>query len=207
VSGILLLPPVLQLLRATGLRCTDHANIFLRRFDVSDKKNISIISNTSYTGVSYTHQGWVLDPNWQQFLIMDDEYDEVRKTGLAAEGYPIAYIWDISSLEKPRQTGHYKATRKGIDHNQYVKDGFAYQSNYGLGLTILDLRSVPQDPTGKGIREAGFFDTYPEDDSLPGGGNITFTGSWSNYPFFKSGFIVINTIDRGVFVVKQSTPA
>ncbi len=173
-------------------------------FDVSNKTDIKVISNTSYEGFAYTHQGWVLDPKWQQFLITDDEYDEFNKTGLAADGYPISYIWDVSSLEAPKQTGHYKGLRKGIDHNQYVKDGFAYQSNYGLGLSILDLRSVASDPTGKGIREVAFFDTHPEDDHLPGGGNVTFTGTWSHYPFFASGFIVVNTIDRGAFVVKRS---
>lgn len=25
---------------------------------------------------SYTHQGWVLDPNNQEYLLLDDEYDE-----------------------------------------------------------------------------------------------------------------------------------
>ncbi len=110
------------------------------RFDVTNKQNITVISNTSYEGVSYAHQGWVLDSQWQQFLISDDELDEMSRTGLAAEGYPISYIWDISSLEAPKQTGHYKGLRKGIDHNQYIKDGFAYQSNYALGISVLDLQ-------------------------------------------------------------------
>jgi len=153
------------------------------------------------------HQGWVIDPQWQQFLITDDEYDEVRGNGPAKDGYPVSYIWDISSLAAPKQTGHYKHLRKGIDHNQYVKDGFAYQSLYGLGLSILDLHSVAADPTGKGIKEVAYFDTYPEDDHLPGGGNVTFTGSWSNYPYFPSGYIFINTMDRGAFIVKRSDAA
>ncbi|KXX74773.1 hypothetical protein MMYC01_208311 [Madurella mycetomatis] len=184
--------------------CYGYDEDSLTIFDVSDKENVSVISNTSYEGFAYTHQGWVLDPEWQQYLITDDEYDEVNRTGVAADGYPISYIWDITSLEKPLQTGYYKGLRRGIDHNQYVKDGFTYQSNYGLGISILDLRSVPSDPTGGGIEEVAYFDTYPEDDHLPGGGNVTFTGSWSNYPFFPSGHIVINTLDRGVFVVKRS---
>ncbi|KAK4235075.1 hypothetical protein C8A03DRAFT_46719 [Achaetomium macrosporum] len=184
--------------------CYGYDEDSLTIFDVSDKQNIKVISNTSYEGFAYTHQGWVLDPKWQQYLIADDEYDEYDKQGLAADGYPISYIWDISSLESPKQTGHYKGLRKGIDHNQFVKDGFAYQSNYGLGLSILDLRSVPRDPTGKGIKEVAYFDIHPEDDHLPGGGNVTFVGTWSHYPFFPSGYIVINTMDRGAFVVKRS---
>ncbi|TPX15793.1 uncharacterized protein E0L32_000127 [Thyridium curvatum] len=173
-------------------------------YDVTDLQHITIISNTSYEGASFTHQGWVLDPEWQQFLISDDEYDEVDERGLASAGYPISYIWDISSLEAPKQTGYYKHLRKGIDHNQFVKDGFTYQSNYALGISILDLRSVPSDPTGKGIKEVAYFDIHPEDDNMEGGGNVTFTGTWSHYPFFPSGYIVINTMDRGAFVVKKS---
>ncbi|KAK1768266.1 hypothetical protein QBC33DRAFT_585338 [Phialemonium atrogriseum] len=184
--------------------CYGYDEDSLTIFDVADKQNITIISNTSYEGVSFTHQGWVLDPRWQQYLILDDEYDEYDQTGLAADGYPISYIWDISSLEAPKQTGHYKGLRKGIDHNQFVKDGFSYQSNYALGISILDLRSVPSDPTGGGIREVAYFDIHPEDDHLEGGGNVTFTGTWSHYPFFPSGYIVINTMDRGAFVVKRS---
>lgn len=184
--------------------CYGYNEDALTIYDVTDKKNITIISTTSYEGASYTHQGWVLDTQWQQFIIADDEYDEVDKKGPAADGYPVSYIWDVSSLENPKQTGHYKALRKGIDHNQFVRDGFSYQSNYALGISVLDLRSVPRDPTGKGIKEVAYFDTYPEDDYLPGGGNVTFTGTWSHYPFLPSGFIVINTMDRGAFVVKKS---
>jgi len=47
-----------------------------------------------------------------------------------------------------------------------------------------------------------FFDIYPEDDNLPGGGSIKFSGTWSLYAYFKSGYIYVNTIERGGFVVK-----
>lgn len=42
---------------------------------------------------------------------------------------------------------------------------------------------------------------FPDDDSNP---KAVFLGSWANYPFFKSGYIVVNTYDRGAFVVKRS---
>ena len=186
-------------------KCTNFGSyLIIDSYDVQDKKNIKIISKTSYEGVAYTHQGWVLDRNWQHYLILDDEYDEVNITKTGEYAYPVSYIWDISKLEKPRQTGKYTGPRRGIDHNQFVIDGFSHQSNYGLGYTVLDLRSVPFDPTGKGIKEVAYFDIHPEDDNLPGGGNETFTGTWSHYPYFKSGFVVINTMDRGAFVVKRS---
>jgi hypothetical protein len=36
----------------------------------------------------YTHQGALLDTEWQEFLLMDDEYDEFEESGLAADGLP-----------------------------------------------------------------------------------------------------------------------
>jgi hypothetical protein len=44
---------------------------------------------------------------------------------------------------------------------------------------------------------------FPGDDATPGGGDATWdSGTWSHYAF-PSGFTVVNTIDRGAFVVKM----
>ncbi|KAI1465250.1 uncharacterized protein F4812DRAFT_137753 [Daldinia caldariorum] len=185
--------------------CYGYNEDTLTIYNVTNKARPSIISRTSYEGASYTHQGWVLDTQWQQYLVLDDEYDEYDGAGLGAAGYPITYIWDISSLEAPRQTGYYQASRKGIDHNQFVHGDYVYQSNYGGGLHILDISSIPSDPTGKSVSEVAYFDIYPEDDDVEGGGQIEFQGTWSHYPYFKSGYILINTIERGAYVVKLSS--
>ncbi|KAI2631056.1 hypothetical protein GGR54DRAFT_635659 [Hypoxylon sp. NC1633] len=184
--------------------CYGYNEDTLTIYNVTNKANPSVISRTSYTGAAYTHQGWVLDTQWQEFLVLDDEYDEYDATGPGAAGYPITYIWDISSLERPRQTGYYRASRKGIDHNQFIAGDFAYQSNYGGGLHILDISSIPSDPTGAGVKEVAYFDIYPEDDDFEGGGQIEFQGTWSHYPYFASGYILINTIERGAYIVKRS---
>jgi hypothetical protein len=64
--------------------------------------------------------------------------------------------------------------------------------------------SIPSDPSGKGVEQVAFFDVYPPDDNEEGGGVADWSfGTWSHYTF-PSGFIVINTIDRGPFVVKMS---
>lgn len=168
-------------------------------YDVTQKNVTQIISRTSYEGASYTHQGWVTNTEWQEYLVTDDELDEEKGNGPAASGYPITYFWDIRSLESPKQTGYFRSAAKSIDHNQYVVEGLSYQSNYGAGLRILDISSLPQDPTGSFVREVGFFDIYPEDDSDP---VVDFVGTWSNYPFFKSGYILVNTIERGAYVLK-----
>lgn len=44
---------------------------------------------------------------------------------------------------------------------------------------------------------------YPEDDNTTGA--VDFVGSWSSYALFKSGYIAINSIERGLFVVKLAS--
>ncbi|KAI5789775.1 hypothetical protein DFH27DRAFT_572062 [Peziza echinospora] len=184
--------------------CYGYNEDTLTIYDVTNKKNTTVISRTSYEGASYTHQGWVLDKDWQEYLITDDELDEMDGAGPGKDGFPVSFIWDIKDLQNPKQTGLYKSKTKSIDHNQYVIDDWVYQSNYGAGLRILDLSSVKKDPTGKGIKEVGFFDIYPEDDAV--GGVVDFVGTWASYGFFESGWILINTIERGLFSVKYNNP-
>ncbi|TFL03406.1 hypothetical protein BDV98DRAFT_591280 [Pterulicium gracile] len=183
--------------------CFGYNEDTLTIYDVTDKNTTVIIARVSYEGASYTHQGWLLHDD--SFLVLDDEYDEEEANGPAADGYPVTYVWDIRNLSSPIQTGYYKSSTKGIDHNQYVIDDYIYQSNYGAGLHVLDARSIPTDPTGAGICQAAFFDIYPENDQEEGGGSVEFVGSWSSYAFFPSGYIFINTIERGGWVVKLTS--
>ena len=63
---------------------------------------------------------------------------------------------------------------------------------------------MPEDPTGDSVCEIAYFDIYPEDDQMEGGGYVGFVGTWSSYAFFPSGYIFINTIERGAWVVKMT---
>jgi choice-of-anchor B domain-containing protein len=85
--------------------CYGYNEDSLTIYDVTNKVNSTILSITSYEGATYTHQGWVLDKEWQQYLVMDDEIDELESAGPAADKYPVTYIWDISDLTAPKQTG------------------------------------------------------------------------------------------------------
>ncbi|KAF2269791.1 hypothetical protein CC78DRAFT_602036 [Lojkania enalia] len=186
--------------------CYGYNEDSLTIYDVTDKQWPELISVTSYEGASYTHQGWVLNTQWQEFLVLDDELDEREGRGPAANGRPTTFIWDIRDLEHPKQTGYYQGPRVTIDHNQYIIGNYSYQSNYGAGLSVLDISSIPSNPTGAGVREIGWFDIYPEDDNMRGGGSLEFVGTWSSYGGFPSGYILINTIERGAWVVKLQTP-
>lgn len=165
-------------------------------YDVTVKTAVKVVSKTSYSGFAYTHQGWLAN-SAMTHLLMDDELDE-QDHGLAKT---TTYIWDITKLSKPVNTGSYKSTTKSIDHNLYVLGNKAYMSNYGSGLRIVDISTVASAPTGSSMREVGYFDVYPEDDASP---QNEFYGAWSVYPYFKSGYIIINSIERGVFSVKYT---
>lgn len=43
---------------------------------------------------------------------------------------------------------------------------------------------------------------HPDDDEI--GGDADFGGLWSAYPYFASQYILLNTVERGLFVVKYN---
>ncbi|KAH6875747.1 hypothetical protein J4E91_002138 [Alternaria rosae] len=188
--------------------CYGYNEDTLTIYDVTDKagNTTNIISRTTYPGAEYVHQGVVNNATWQEYIFLDDEFDERdAKVGPMTQGLPTTHIFDIRDLENPFYSGNYEGKRRSIDHNQYVVGDYLYQSNYGNGLNVLDIHTITQDPSGDGICEAGFFDIYPEDDENEGGGTVAFLGSWSSYANFKSGFIFVHTIERGSFVVKMTS--
>lgn len=155
--------------------------------DVTDKDNPIAISTATYPTVGYAHQGWLTDD--QRYFFMNDEGDESNpEFGLTATR---TLIWDVSDLEDPILVKEHMGETFTIDHNLYIEDDLMYQSNYVSGLRILDISS-PESPV-----EVGFFDTVPHDES------VVFDGSWSNYPFFESGTIVVTSGREGVFFLQK----
>ena len=152
--------------------------------DVSDKDNPIALSMISYPKVAYSHQGWLTED--QRYFYMNDEGDEV--TGLVSNTRTL--VWDVSDLDDPILVKEYLAETTAMDHNLYIKDNLMYQSNYDAGFRILDI-SDPENPV-----EVGYFDTTPFDGT---GG-----GSWSNYPYFESGAIIVNSSYEGMFILKKS---
>ncbi|KAA8650254.1 uncharacterized protein ATNIH1004_002936 [Aspergillus tanneri] len=181
--------------------CFNYNEDTLTIVDVTDKKTPIQISKTPYVGSSYTHQGWIATED-MAYLLLDDELDEMDGTGEAANGHTTTYVFDVNDLSAPRHTGTYQSPVRSIDHNQYVLNGLTYQANYGSGLRIVDISSIPEDPSGKGLKQVGFFDCHPEDDEE--GGRVEFVGSWSVYPYFRSRYILLNSIERGVYSLKYT---
>jgi choice-of-anchor B domain-containing protein len=154
--------------------------------DVTDKNAPVAVAAATYPNVAYTHQGWITDDH--RYFMMNDEGDE--PSGLV-EGTR-TLIWDLEDLDDPQLLAEYVADNKATDHNLYIKGHLMYQSNYDSGLRILDI-SNPANPV-----EVGYFDTVPFGEDGQG-----MNGSWSNYPYFKSGVIAVTSGNEGLFLLRK----
>ncbi|MDX1547790.1 MAG: choice-of-anchor B family protein [Rhodothermales bacterium] len=155
--------------------------------DVTDKQNPVALAAATYPKTGYTHQGWLTEDH--RFFFVNDELDEIQ--GSVTEGTR-TLIWDVSDLDDPQLVKEHFGTEKSSDHNLYVRGNLMYQSNYVSGLRVLDV-SDPANPV-----EVGYFDTVPYGDNSAG-----FNGSWSNYPYFQSGVIIVTSGREGLFVLKK----
>ncbi len=154
--------------------------------DVTDKQNPVALAMAEYPNVGYTHQAWLTED--QHYLYMDDELDELN--GLV--DHTRTLVWDVSDLDDPVLVKEFlNPNTTSIDHNLYVKGDKVYQSNYTAGLRVLDITD-PVEP-----EEVGFFDTVPFGDESP-----RFDGSWSNYPYFESGVIIVTSGYEGLFLLR-----
>ncbi len=155
--------------------------------DVTDKSNITSISTIGYSNIGYTHQAWLTEN--ETYLILGDEFDELQ-FGFNTR----SIIFDLSDLDNPTVHMDYVGNTPAIDHNGYVKNGLYYQASYTSGLRVIDVSDI----ANQNIFEVGFFDTYPQDDSLG------FDGAWNVYPYFDSGHLVLSDINTGFYLVRSS---
>ncbi len=153
--------------------------------DLTDKANPVAISSASYPNVAYTHQGWFSEDH--RFVYVNDELDEIQGVEKTR-----TLVWDVSDLDEPVLVKEHMGETAASDHNLYIQGDFMYQSNYAAGLRILDI-SDPANP-----REVGYFDTTPGLENTSG-----FTGSWSNFPYFRSGTIAVSSVGEGLFLVRK----
>jgi len=152
--------------------------------NVTDKKNPKALSTASYPDYAYVHQGWLTEDH--KYFLQNDELDEL--TGNVDRTRTL--IWDVTDLDDPQFVREYFFDNASSDHNLYIKGDMMYQSNYVSGLQVLDV-SDPANPVKK-----GFFDTEPFGEDKPG-----FAGTWSNYPYFDSGIVIMSSSAEGLFIL------
>ena len=161
------------------------ADVSTKSEDNSGAKTIGLGSYDNY----YTHQGWLTEDH--RYFIVNDELDESNN----AYNNTRTLIWNVEDLNNPEIHETYFGPTPAIDHNNYIIGNNVYMSHYAAGLRVMDISDI-SNPT-----ESAYFDVYPSNN------NTSFNGTWSNFPFFNSGSIVVTGIDEGLFVVRPSNSA
>ncbi len=156
--------------------------------DVTDKENPVSIASATYPNATYVHQGWLTEDH--TYFFQNDELDElagnVEKTR--------TMVWDVSELSDPIMIREFFGPTSATDHNLYIHGDVMYQTNNAVGLRIIDISS-PEDPL-----DIGHFDTTPY-----GFDDAGFNGTWSSYPYFDSGMIIVTSRREGLFVLKKQS--
>ncbi|NND02038.1 MAG: choice-of-anchor B family protein, partial [Acidimicrobiia bacterium] len=152
--------------------------------DVSNKALPVQIARKEYSGVGYSHQGWLTDDH--RYFVSDDELDELN-------GAPATktYVWDISDLDNPVVDFTFAGATAAIDHNQYIRDDRSYQANYKAGLRVVSLDNIDSGS----LAEVAYFDTFPQSNGAQ------FDGAWTSYPFYRANVVAVSTMDRGLFIL------
>lgn len=154
--------------------------------DVTDKSNPKQLARMPYDLANYTHQGWLTEDH--KYFVLNDELDEK----MTSDKYTKTYLWNVEDLTKPRLVQTLRHDVESIDHNLYIKDGIAYESNYQSGLRLVDVRT----PEKANMKVIGHFDIYPESNKAE------FNGAWNVYPFFPSGNLIVSGIEQGLYVLR-----
>lgn len=176
--------------------------------DVTNKDSPEMLSRVGYDNSRYTHQGW-LDKN-SEYLFLNDELDEMGYDASKPKGpsnRTRTMIWDVKSLREPKLVNDFYSTQTTIDHNLYVDGDVVFETNYCAGLRILEFspssgsggvsgKEDGKKPAVPVLKEVGYFDVAPDCSA------VEFSGSWSNYPYFKSGVVVVSSMERGLFVLR-----
>jgi len=160
--------------------------------DVTDKGAMSVIAKTGYINVAYTHQGWLTEDH--AVVLLDDELDEIDQPSNSQ--FTKTYVWDLSELTNPTLKTIFESSQRSIDHNQYIIGDFSFQANYESGLRILHINRATLE-----LNQVAYFDVFPERTTAE------FYGAWSVYAFFKSGTVLVSSIDYGLFVVRPNWEA
>lgn len=167
--------------------CVSSAEGAIVISDVSDKSTPTTIGFSGVSQMQYSHQGWLTEDH--SYFLMNDELDE-NNLGRNTK----TYIWNVKDLDNPTFIGFYTHSTTSIDHNLYIKDNIVYQSNYTSGLRALRIGNLDN----LELTPIAYFDSQPTTDARG------YTGTWSNYPFFKSDIIIVSDIENGLFILKPN---
>ncbi|MBK8484563.1 MAG: choice-of-anchor B family protein [Saprospiraceae bacterium] len=162
------------------LNCGPNGFAIMDFSDAINPKPILTLTPADYPFAGYNHSGW-LTPDGLSYVMADENH-----------GLPLKLIdlTDIKNGKVVSTLSPAKDTAKSIPHNPLVSCDYAYVSYYYDGLQVYNIKNP-----AKPILEA----FYPTS-ILPN--NLSYKGSWGNYPYLPSGNIVIADMQNGLFVVE-----
>ncbi|OGU75009.1 MAG: hypothetical protein A3G43_08165 [Ignavibacteria bacterium RIFCSPLOWO2_12_FULL_56_21] len=147
--------------------------------NVVDKSSPSRITLLQYSG-AHTHNSWTSRDGARVFTTDENPIGEKSMKE-----------WDLADIQNPflRST---TGTNLGLPivHNVVVKGSLAYVAWYTAGLRVFDV-NTPSSPV-----QVGYFDSYPQDDS------VIFNGNWGVDPFLPSGKAIVSDMSTGLHVVR-----
>ena len=153
----------------------------LSLYDVTDKNNVTLISNTT-TPFDFTHNAWATADN--NFVFTTDE----RPDAFVA-AYDVSDPTDIIETDRYRPL---ETLGEGvIPHNVHVWQNWLVISYYTDGGIVVDATQPDN------LIEVGNFDTFF-------GLGQGFQGTWGAYPFLPSGLVLLTDIGNGLLVVEPN---
>lgn len=124
-------------------------------------------------------------------------------------------VFDISSIKKPVEIFQCFYSEESVSHDSYVLGNYLYSGNYTSGLRVVEITSVEGNMCVDGkLNEVAYIDTEPRlnvfSDQLTFDitADITlktyaqFAGIWGNFPYFRSGAIILSDSLNGLFSIR-----
>jgi len=155
--------------------------------NATDPTDIQLLDTYLYNQTGYVHQGWFTKDN--RYFLVNDELDEMNFGSNTK-----THNFDLLDLDNIGYLGFHEFNNTSIDHNLYMEDQFAFESNYRSGVRVLDAIRASEN----NFNEVAFFDLVPNND------NPQFSGTWSNYPYLPSGVNIATSMYDGFFITQPT---
>lgn len=142
--------------------------------DVTNPKMITRVRDPKAPSISF-HNAWTTEDG--KYLVTTEETS--KRT---------VKIWDLKDETKPVLVSEYLGPNN-LAHNVRIKGKYMHIAHYGGGYRVVDISDITK-PV-----EVAFHDP----DGMSTGG---FVQVWDVFPFFKSGKVIVSSMDGGLFVTK-----
>jgi len=148
--------------------------------DVTDKRNLQLLSTTPVISGTYMHSNWITDDNKYLFGFEENNAHDIL-------------VFDITDLTNPEEIHRFQwsgedSSGDAVVHNGAVHGNYLLVAYYQAGFRVFDI-SNPMNPI-----EVGMYDTYQG--AIAG----SCYGAWNVYSGLPSGNVLLSSDNEGTFV-------